>query len=197
MMRFLAPLCVVACMIAGAASAATQMFDLKYIETIYDDVWTYDDHRGSNPVSLGRVTSRNDPWGLPTLIAGMQSNQIYQLTYTYVGRGGVDCQLGSFDCSTFGDGYWSHFDAILGFGDELSEMYFRGPLEAGTIIEYLDLETPMGLTFYKGDASATAFNRYTLFEILRPTPVPLPASALLLIAGLGGLAGLRKRRRPA
>lgn len=44
------------------------------------------------------------------------------------------------------------------------------------------------------DFSATGFTSNTLTLEVQTTPIPLPASALLLIGGVAGLAALRRRR---
>jgi hypothetical protein len=95
--------------------------------------------------------------------------------------------------STSGTGEFSTFFGAISAGslDWGSDQFSSVSLADGT--EYT-VELEQGAAIVLGD-SATIRARVTLDSVV--APVPLPASALLLLAGVGGLGAMRLRKKQA
>ena len=71
-----------------------------------------------------------------------------------------------------------------------------GGTDYGNINQYSSLlEVDVtGSTFVQLDGNRSG-NAYWLIDVVNIEPVPLPASSLLLLGGLGGLAAMRRRKK--
>lgn len=87
-------------------------------------------------------------------------------------------------------------DMAVGGGDDaLLSPYFNFGGASGDITNSVDLST--GFYFYevKGDATGVAGGFYTLTSTIVAVPVPEPETYAMMLAGLGALGFLARRRR--
>lgn len=180
--------------IGQAADAAT--YNARYIETRYGgaNIFEYSEEPGTDAlVRFASLSSRNDRWGLETLVPGLETGDV--LSFGAIGLG---CAVGPMTCDRNLESYYGFFrNDPLYFGGEYFYVRLDGEIAAGTTIEIWDIEAYHGHIF-KGDGfEAHVRNRNTYFEIVSVAPVPLPATAALLPMGIGGLAMLRRRKARA
>lgn len=177
--------------IGQAADAAT--YNARYIETLYGDtdIVEYSPEEDGDIVThFDSLSSRDDRWGLGTLVPGMKPGD--EFSFDVIGLG---CAVGPMTCDRGLDPYYGFFrDDPLHFGGENFYIRLDGKIAAGTAIEIWDIEAYHGHVF-KGDGyEAHVRNRNTYFQIVSIAPVPLPATAALLPVGIGALAMVRRRR---
>lgn len=162
----------VICLLGYGAHASTVMADGGTYNLANDSVFTYTDYSSSAAAADQMFTFQFHSGGNP----GAYAYSIFLDAF-------------SKDVSTF-TAIWS--SAAGGTGTILSSVTLNtagllsGLIDASTTFGAID---PQWLTIsWTGDA-----NRDALISV-QVSAVPLPASALLLLAGLGGLAFIRRRR---
>lgn len=192
---------------AGGASAATQ--DIAYTLTFeghsYFDVLVLDTETSTLVYDEPQLDEADDHWGLLRLFPAFSIGD--EITFTArldlpddpaEGMGSViSCQLGIYDCaggSPVAEYAMGAFDLLYG-----NESWFRGTLAPGEVLlwdyypgNYTTAPTASGDIAQWGIWRA-GFS--VVGEIPPVAAVPLPASVLMLPAGLAGLAALRRRRR--
>lgn len=126
-----------------------------------------------------------DFFSLTTTGFALDESYTVEATLAFAEPGGASVAVGNGEFSTF-------FGAISGGSlDWGADQFNTVTLADGT--EYT-VELEQGATIVLGN-TATVRARVTLDNAV--APVPLPASALLLLAGVGGLGAMRLRKKPA
>lgn len=151
------------------------------------------------------LNEANDVWGLPRLLPftpGEKVSFTARLILPEAGTtevGSVDfCRLGSLDCSFAIKVEADDTGFQLSYG---ASGLFGGGLTPGSSVFFREDSLPLGTGPYAGvtDSGDLALWRlwqgnFTVLEPVPPvTPVPLPASALLLPLGLIALCGRRRK----
>lgn len=195
---FLATIAAVSCVV-GVADAATFHYRLTYDQTHYINV-DYIGASAQDDVHYDSLSSRDDPWGLPLLFDGLNPGQSYDFKATIQDDVVTSCSIGTFDCNTGFDPYWSYAsESPLSFGSEYLHVSVGGFKSAATWMQVSDVENGGYYGFYvpRGEDGILIGTRTTYFTVAEaePAPVPLPAGIALLPVGIGALALMRRRKR--
>ncbi len=205
-------LCVLAASLcATAASSAPVLFDL----TLRFDGRSYGDVEIRNPgndvlFSGNWLDEAGDQWGLPRMFDFTSGDTVSFKAEVELGDSPesnvlVSCTLGNVDCggANLVEVYNDSFDFDLSYGDASPPdgvaAWLYGLTTPGEAVTF-DL---FAFAYFSdwtqsGDWASWRIQRanFTVLEnnIPAPAPIPLPVPALLLPAGLGCLALLRRRR---
>jgi len=199
-----------ACGLASASHAATVInieMTLRYEGTFYTDGHIRTD--AEDYTFFDSFLADGDPRGVPTFDPGMKVGDRTTFRASIVlpedartltrqfddGGRRQGCQLGPLTCGTVTEVFQSPDGYVLNWG-ELEGVSFG--TQAGQRLTYLftpeyrgsTLELSWGTIVYDD-----RFASFTILDVAQPAPVPVPMPALLLPAGLGALAFLRRRRR--
>lgn len=182
-----------------ASAASVQNIDVRLSFVGHSYFNAFVQNNSGNPLFQGAVLEQaDDVWGLPRLF-DFAVGQILRLTATidHDARDGVlTCDLGGVDCAQnamldptptdplsifYGSNGWFHGDLTLGSTllYDLGQFFVKVPTESGDLATWFVL---------RGEFAV-------LDDLPQPAPIPLPASALLLPAGLAGMAMLRRRQK--
>ncbi|MBE3637168.1 VPLPA-CTERM sorting domain-containing protein [Mangrovicoccus algicola] len=186
--RALVPLAAALGLSAGAAGAAT-VFDVQ--SPVYESSIADGDVYGTllAPGDIASVDVR-------TQKAGGDTSAVLGFNYDPASSGqNVNLTLNFSETALYGaiTAYISE-DATISADDAKAESTML-TTPAGTL-QYLDLSTDLtsGLFYVILEWENAATNSFSYDVSIQPSPVPLPASAMLLLGGLAGIGALARRR---
>lgn len=184
---------------APASAASIQNIDLRlqFDGNSYFDA-TVTDMAGQPLFADDVLTQADDVYGLPRLF-NFGLGQVLRFTAALDFEGAsrvLSCNLGGLDCATGSD-----LDSDRTF--PLSIFYgqsgwFYGDLAVNSILRFDFAQFATNIQTVSGDLASWSVGRgeFTVLADLppQPAPIPLPAGMLLLPAGIGALAMLRRRK---
>ena len=189
-------------LIASALVAVSLIAGQAMADTLDFNEVTVNDYVGGTSLSLSNATITTA--GADIFVAGPG-------TYTPAfGSSGGFCSVttvSGFDCSTVSTISFNSAVSDLSFvtrafngGDIVNAMIYSGTTLLHTIVATsdttLDFSGFAGVTSLVLDASASTGLGFVYgdFDFNGVPTVPLPASGLMLIVGIGGIAGLRRKK---
>ncbi len=209
---------------AAAAHSATFVYDMQlgYNGLTYKSakvVKETADNEEATVIHNGDMRAEDNQWRLKTQLQQYEigtsinlrviaelSEDVATVDEVYYGNMTL-CQIGAMTCAVAGstgggavlDPYKLHFTWF-------DNAELQGGTKVGDLVSYMFVENYTGTygQYYDADEAAYYYTSYDhvvmnftildVNEFPEIAPVPLPASAALLIAGLGGLAAMRRRR---
>lgn len=129
----------------------------------------------------------NSPATMTTLVSGFNAGSMYNLTFNY----GFNRNSGSNETLTFG--------VVSGLTGSLGPGAFGalGATFGNGILTFMATAATMSFFFQDTDGTPNVDLGGPIVDNVSISAVPLPAAGLLLLAGLGGLAALGRRRLTA
>lgn len=188
------------CVVGGTCSAASlDALDLTLTldSTGFTDVAIYDD-TDALVAEFDFLDATDDLWGITKPFDRFSVGQMVPLTATFDNTNGLlsDCLIGDFSC----DGSRGIVDGdTFGFADGTGmtpwgDFFIDGGLNVTDQVSLVTFDGAPTFEFRAGDGYAvwdTYVQNFTVAEN-NLTPVPLPASLLLLAAGFSSLGLFRK-----
>ncbi len=184
---------------APASAASIQNIDLRlqFDGNSYFDA-TVTDMAGQTLFTGDVLTQAEDVYGLPRLF-NFGLGQILRFTASldFEGTGSVlSCNLGGLDCAIGADLDSDRTFPLSIFYGEAG--WFYGDLAVNSILRFDFAQFATNIQTASGDLASWNIGRgeFTVLADLppQPAPIPLPAGMLLLPAGIGALAMLRRRK---
>lgn len=179
-----------------AADAATVKYNLRYEDSVLEDVWIYFDD-ADEELWFDKLSIHGSAWKLPSLFQGAQKGDLFE-AYAEIEKDdeygeyiASYCYVGFFKCTAKSIGnifvqpdFYIVADAFAVWNDGKTLTLTSWGRWDGDGFDIIG----EGYTGYADAITST-------FTIIQPAPVPLPATAALLPLGLGALAMMRRRQK--
>lgn len=177
----------------GVSLSATSDWTLTgYSATSTTATWTFDVLVSNTTLATALGTNRLASWGFDTTPSSSAGNGTPATGWFYA-SGTVPSGLGSYDvCVKSGGG-------TQNCGGNGSGGIAEGGSQLFSIVIDTALANPLTFNnfFVRYQGVGAGSNGSTAFTGAEIPPVPLPPAGLALLAGIGALAAVRRRRRPA